>query len=154
LSIVALQVGCDSKPDEGTAAPAFAASTAGGTSLRAKAETGDADAMLQLGRALTSGSNGESKDEFEAFKWLLRAAQAGNPTAMGEVARRYREGRGTRENWESSVQWADKGAEKGDPESLYLSTIRGPFDLFLGWEPVIGSESEEAKLVRDAARAC
>lgn len=145
----ALEAGCDSKPVPTQSAPTSAAADT--ESLAAKAEAGDAAAMYDLATALDKGAQGQKKDAFQAFKWYLRSAEAGNSKAMGEVSKRYREGSGVREDFDASVQWADKGAERGDPDSLYLSTIRTPFDLFLGWEEGIESESEEAKFIHDVS---
>ena len=103
--------------------------------------------MLDLAASYDVGSSGAKKDPQVAFKWYLRAAEAGDSRAMGEVARRYREGIGVRANWDSSVAWADKGADKGDAQSLYLAAIRDPFDLFLGWEEIVESESDERTLI-------
>lgn len=144
-----LQVGCDSKSTLTVGSAASSPAKAG--SLTARAEAGDSAAMIALARAHELGTDGSKKDELLAFKWYARAADAGLPKAMAEVAKRYREGRGVREDFEASVRWADKGAELGDADAIYLSTIRGPWDLFLGWESVIDSESEEAKLIRDSS---
>ena len=102
--------------------------------------------MFDLGRAHDSGSDGYKKDELEAFKWYLRAAEAGMPRAMGEVAERYREGIGVRRDWDASLVWADKGAEKGDAQSLYLASIL-PFQ-----DVDVDSKSEERMLVQNSAK--
>lgn len=144
-----LQVGCDSEsPQSKESAASLPANTG---SVAARAEAGDSAAMLTLARAHQRGTDGLNKDEILAFKWYLRAADAGLPKAMAEVAKRYREGRGVRADFEASVRWADKGAEAGDADAIYLSATRDPWDLFLGWESVINSESEEAKLIRDSS---
>lgn len=114
---------------------------------QAKAESGDKQAMLDLAASYDVGSSGAKRDPQLAFKWYLRAAEAGDPRAMGEAARRYRDGIGVRADWDSSVAWAVKGADKGDAQSLYLAAIRDPLDLFLGWEEAVGSESDERTLI-------
>lgn len=141
------QFGCDSKSTVGSksaSAPMAAAS------LSVRAEAGDKIAMYSLAQAHAQGSDGNPRDEFLAFKWYLRAAEASLPEAMAEVARRYREGIGVREDFEASVRWADKGAELGDPKAMALSANRDPLDLFVGFEEILDAESKEEKLIQDS----
>lgn len=149
LLIAAFLQACDQRSTKGDSPQARAASAPGAL---ARAESGDRDAMLSVALSHDSGANGAKKDAQLAFKWYLRAAEAGDPRAIGEVAKRYREGIGVREDWDASVVWADKGAEKGDAQSLYLASIRGPFDLFLGWEEIVESESDERTLILNSTK--
>lgn len=139
---------CDHRSGKGEPPQAKAASA---PDSLGRAESGDRDAMLSVALSHDSGTNGAKKDTQLAFNWYLRAAEAGDPRAMGEVAMRYRVGIGVREDWDASVAWADKGADKGDAQSLYLSSIGnpfGPFDDRIGWEVVsVESESDERRLV-------
>jgi len=142
------QVGCDSNSPPGKESAASLAANSG--SVATKAEAGDSAAMLNLARGYERGTDGLKKDEILAFKWYLNAAEAGVPKAMTEVSKRYREGRGVREDFNASVLWAKKGAEMNDAEAIYLSVAyQDPLGLFIGWESLIGSESEEAQLIRE-----
>ena len=49
-----------------------------------KAETGDLDSMINLADRYQAGI-GTSKDEKHAFKWLLKAAEAGNSISQNAV---------------------------------------------------------------------
>ena len=146
--VIASQTGCDSKP-AGDPGPTAGASTTT-SSMTAKAEAGDSSSMVALGRAYALGTDGFAKDELLAFKWYLRAAEAGLPKAMAEVARRYRDGIGVREDFAASLRWADKGAEMGDADAIYLSAIRNPFDLYFGWQVILDVDSQEKKLIADS----
>ena len=106
--------------------------------------------MVALGRAYALGTDGFARDELLAFKWQLRAAEAGLPKAMAEVARRYRDGTGVRMDFDASLRWADKGAELGDADAIYLSAIRNPFDLDIGWQVNLDVDSQEKKLIADS----
>jgi TPR repeat protein len=118
-----------------------------------KSESGDRDAMLSVAQAHDRGTSGVKKDARLAFEWYLRAAEAGHPQAMGEVAKRYRAGVGVRGDWEASVTWADKGAEKGDAQSIYLALERDFSDyLLLRYGEAVESESEERGLILNSAK--
>jgi TPR repeat protein len=143
-----LQVGCDYKTTGG-GSPASA--PANSVSLAARAESGDKAAMRALARAYGLGTDGQKKDELLAFKWYLKLAEGGDATAMAEVARRYREGNGVRSDFDESLRWADKGAELGDADALYLSAIRIPFDFGFGWQVNLDVDSQEKKLIVDSA---
>lgn len=149
FALALLQVGCDSKRDKDK--PPAASNTDSAQSLAAKAQTGDVSAMSDLAAAYANGVSGLKRDEAQAFLWYLRAAEAGLPKAMGEVSRRYRDGQGVREDFDASLRWADKGAQLGDAEAIYLSAVRSPFDLFFGWQVVLDAESQEKVLVANSA---
>lgn len=148
---VASQVGCDSKSTYGTSPSASAPATA--NAVASKAEAGDSSSMFALGQAYALGTDGFKKDEMLSFRWYLRAAEAGLPKAMAEVAKRYREGNGVRVDFQASSRWADKGAELGDADAIYLTVpIGNPFDRFdLGLQRDVDKDSQEKKLVADSA---
>lgn len=63
------------------------------SSVRAKAETGDAEAETQLGFMYLVGQ-GVEKDKVESFKWYSKAAQQGYPKALYAVGAAYYNGDG------------------------------------------------------------
>ena len=137
--------GCNSESTESVKPPSSQAANA---SSPAPTEVGDKVAMFALGRAISLGSDGHTKDEFLAFNWYLRAAEAGLPEAMAEVARRYQIGLGVREDIETSMRWAEKGAELGDPKAIVLSGSRDPVNLFVGFEELLDADAKEEKLIQ------
>ncbi len=58
-------------------------------SLLEKANTGNNDAMCQIGKMYLQGVGDFSKNEKEALKWFKLAADAGSPDAMFELSKVY-----------------------------------------------------------------
>lgn len=75
--------------------------------LRKEAEEGNAQAMLMLGKS--------SVDLDEGLSWLNMAAEAGLPEAFGLGGLGLLRADRTRE----AMEWFMKGAQAGEPESLY-----------------------------------
>jgi TPR repeat protein len=65
----------------------------------AAAEAGSVPAMQWLARTCYN-------DPPTAFKWTLKAAQAGDPFSKGEVAQMYAAGTGTKPDFEQALSWA------------------------------------------------
>jgi hypothetical protein len=86
---------------------------------RAKAERGDADAMLRLGMHYRGHMplTGESAqpDLKEAERWLSMAAERRNATAACELAAINREAANTA----LAARWTRQAAEAGDPPCMY-----------------------------------
>ena len=86
--------------------------------LQDSAETGNVKDQLLLA-VKYSTANGVIKDQAEASRWYLMAAQGGNPQAMYEVSQRYRNGHGlTTSDAESNV-WRQRAANAGIAEAQF-----------------------------------
>lgn len=83
--------------------------------FRELAKDGTPDDFFALSMALkeTIGEQADSTPE-EAFKWCLKAAEGGIPTAMRELSFLYDEGLGVERNPELACKWMCDGAEAGD----------------------------------------
>jgi TPR repeat protein len=91
--------------------------------LQAKADAGDAAAMVRLGRLYATGS-GVEKDYVEAFDWYKRAAAKGNPDAMYALGEAYEHGTGVRENVQTAVHWYEEAALHGSkPANTALARL-------------------------------
>jgi uncharacterized protein len=101
-----------------SARPQSAASAEEVAQLRAKAESGDAEAQLQLGRAYDDG-NGVPQSDSEAVKWYRAAAEQGNATAQDELAVMYRSGRGVEKDKVAAVKWYKKAARQKNPTAMF-----------------------------------
>lgn len=86
--------------------------------VRARAETGDPAAMNLLGFRLMTGQ-GCRKDEAEAFRWGLRAAEAGHVEAMFGIAGLLEQGLGTPRDEKAAASWYRRAIAGGD-------TMAGP----------------------------
>jgi TPR repeat protein len=79
------------------------------------AELGFAPAMAHVGAMLVDGK-GTARDEERGVEWLERAANAGVPEAMLNLAGCYRDGRGVDQNHATAYFWAAAGAGRvGEP---------------------------------------
>ncbi|KAF9159544.1 hypothetical protein DFQ26_006417 [Actinomortierella ambigua] len=83
-----------------------------GNALLTNANTGDAEAELSLARKYASG-NGVERNETEAFKWYLQAAEHGSLEATYKTAEYYRHGFGVEKNEATAVHWMQLAAERG-----------------------------------------
>jgi len=79
--------------------------------LKTKAEAGDAQAQVDLGRAYDDGNGVKQSDELAA-KWYQKAAEQGNPEAQNILGNMYRAGRGVDQNKEEAVRWYRKAARQ------------------------------------------
>src|ERR1700680_3639420 len=71
--------------------------------LQAKAQVGDPDAQLNLGRAYEDGDGLPQNDE-QAAKWYRAAAEQGNAIAQNNLGLMIRSGRGVEQNKKEAVQ--------------------------------------------------
>ncbi|MBU1364012.1 MAG: sel1 repeat family protein [Gammaproteobacteria bacterium] len=81
------------------------------------ADSGDAAAMLQLGRDLATG-NKRPQDVGEAAKWVQLAAATGNPEAMLELGRFYRDGVGVAQDSARAYVWLSRAAAAKQTEAV------------------------------------
>jgi len=80
--------------------------------LSSRVASGDVQAQCLLGFAYHRGSS-LKKDDAEAAKWLLKAAEAGLPLAQAELGYFYESGAGVQQNEFEAVQWYRKSAQQG-----------------------------------------
>ena len=58
---------------------------------------------------------GTIRDYNRALSWYLKAAEAGNLSAMVSVGTMYVEGPGVKKDYPRAVTWFRKAADAGDP---------------------------------------
>lgn len=115
------------------------------SSLKARAESGDVRAQVDIGMAYASG-DGIELDESAAVKWFRRAAESGYPAGEYSLGEMYLTGRGVAQNASEAAVWIRRAAEGGEP--------RGQFNLAVMYAQGTGlakNESEAASWMRKAA---
>ncbi|MCX7835590.1 MAG: serine/threonine-protein kinase, partial [bacterium] len=83
-----------------------------------RAENGDADAQIQLGKLYEEGKDVQQNYK-EAVKWYRKAAEQGNADAQNELGWMYSEGRGVPQDDAEAVKWYRKAAEQGHATAQY-----------------------------------
>ena len=78
-----------------------------------KAESGDALAQYNLGRAYHKGK-GVAGDYKEAVKWFIKSAEQGNSFGQNALGVCYRDGTGVAKDERGAVKWYIKSAEQGN----------------------------------------
>lgn len=86
--------------------------------LKDSAAVGNVNQQLQLAVKYSTGS-GVDRDQSEASRWYLMAAQSGHPQAMYEVSMRYWHGLGLTKNEAEADVWRQRAASAGIPEAQY-----------------------------------
>ncbi len=79
---------------------------------RELADQGDPLALFAVGMLYQDGQ-GVAKDEAEAVRWFLRAAQKGNEGAQEVLYEAYMQGRGVPVDYAEAEKWMRPLAEKG-----------------------------------------
>jgi TPR repeat protein len=82
------------------------------------ADVGGAYAAYRLG--LIQSEEGDHFDRDKAFKNFTAAADAGCLPAMVELARCYKDGRGTVADAAKAKEWAKKAADEGNADAKAL----------------------------------
>ncbi|MDR0486238.1 MAG: sel1 repeat family protein [Elusimicrobiota bacterium] len=87
--------------------------------LKKAAESGDAEANFNIGQMYDRGIGVSKKDEKEAFKWFLKAAELGYAKAQHKVALCFYYGRigMPPQNFVETFKWFRKAAEQGLSDS-------------------------------------
>jgi TPR repeat protein len=86
--------------------------------LKARAESGDAEAETNLAAAYRSG-NGLPQNDSLAAKWYRRAADQGFAMAENNLGTMYRLGEGVARDEEEAVRWYQKAAQHGSREAMF-----------------------------------
>jgi TPR repeat protein len=86
--------------------------------LQRRAESGDADAMVDLAQEYSIGET-VTQDQALAFDWFRKAANVGNPTAMCGLVTLYNLGSGVAQSYADAVFWFRKAAEIGNAEGMF-----------------------------------
>lgn len=86
--------------------------------LQAKAQAGDPNAQLNLGRAYEDG-NGVAQSDNQAVKWYRAAAEQGNATAQNDLGLMFRLGRGVAQDKVEAVKWYRKAARQENSNALF-----------------------------------
>jgi TPR repeat protein len=84
--------------------------------VRFRAEKGEPASEYRLGLIYETGEHGV-QSEYEAHRWLLRAAFHGVADAQSKVSEYCRDGRGVPKNNEEAFKWCRKAAEQGHAHS-------------------------------------
>jgi localization factor PodJL len=87
--------------------------------IRKLADGGYAPAQFYLAELYQDGKGGLSRDAVESRRWLERAAEGGDRTAMHNLALDYHEGIGGARNAASAAEWFRRAAELGLLDSQY-----------------------------------
>lgn len=87
--------------------------------LKTIADGGHAPAQLFLARLYETGQAGVTQNLGEARRWTLRAAEAGDPAAMHNLALYYFRGEGGPQDTAAAAQWFTKAAQHGVVDSQY-----------------------------------
>lgn len=87
--------------------------------LKTIADKGYAPAQVFLARLYETGQSGVTQNLGEARRWTMRAADAGDPSAMHNLALYYFRGEGGRADPAAAAQWFTKAAQHGIVDSQY-----------------------------------
>jgi TPR repeat protein len=77
------------------------------------AEKNYGPAQLNLGTVYEQGQGGIDRDDKEASKWYLKAAQNGEAEAQNSIANMYAGGRGVGRNPQEAIKWYKAAVGKG-----------------------------------------
>lgn len=90
--------------------------------LTQRAEAGDAQAQVELGRAYEDGK-GVAQDDVRAVEWFRKSADQGNAEGQNSLGVMYALGRGVPRDREEAVRWYKKSAKQGLAEGIYNVAI-------------------------------
>jgi len=86
--------------------------------LRAKAETGNVEAQVALGRLYAKGE-GVTNSYSEAAQWYRRAAEKGNAEAEAALGELYEAGQGVPRDVKMALDYYRRAATNGSPTAQY-----------------------------------
>jgi localization factor PodJL len=87
--------------------------------LKAMADAGHTPAQIYLAKLYEGGHAGVTENLPEARRWITRAADAGDASAMHGLALYYFRGEGGPQDATEAAQWFRKAAERGMVDSQY-----------------------------------
>jgi len=102
--------------------------------IQEKAESGNAEAILDLGYRYARG-DGVPQDDSQAVKLFRQAAELGNAEAMSSLSHFYMQGFGVDENPNEEFYWLKMAAEHGstiDMQNLSMYYLHGGEDGYKG----------------------
>jgi TPR repeat protein len=99
-------------------APPAAAPSETLPALRARAEAGDVAAQVELGSRYIDG-RGVGRNEVEASKWLLRAADQGHAQAQFNIGVMYERGVGLAASLPKAIEYYRKAGAQNTPMALH-----------------------------------
>jgi TPR repeat protein len=86
--------------------------------LQAKAQAGDPNAQVNLGRAYEDGDGVPQSDQL-AVKWYWAAAERGNAIAQNNLGLMIRSGRGVEQDKQEAVGRYRKAAKQKNPSAMF-----------------------------------
>ncbi len=89
--------------------------------VRAKAEAGDAESQVELGRRYDKGE-GVAKDPAEAVKWYRKAAEQNDAEGQLYLGLSYVKGEGVAEDLVEAYKWLLLAARQGDESAKKIVT--------------------------------
>ncbi|MBZ5494180.1 MAG: sel1 repeat family protein [Acidobacteriia bacterium] len=90
--------------------------------LTQRAEAGEAQAQVELGRAYEDGKD-VPQDYAKAVEWFRKSAEQGNAQAQNSLGVMYAQGRGVQGDREEAIRWYRKAAKQNSPEAIYNIAI-------------------------------
>ncbi len=81
--------------------------------IRKKAESGDIDAMIELGTLLVNGEDGVDTDYPEGYRYFLMAAEEGNSSAINNLGVCYENGWGVEPDPLKALDYYQEALDKG-----------------------------------------
>jgi localization factor PodJL len=88
------------------------------TRLVAQANGGDVKAALALGMKYADG-DGVPANDFEAVRWLQKAAESGEPVAQYRLGTLYEKGRGLKADPRQAIRWYGEAAKRGNRKAMH-----------------------------------
>jgi uncharacterized protein len=86
--------------------------------LQAKADAGNPDAQVSLGRAYED-ANGVPQSDRQAVKWYMAAAEQGNAKAQNNLGSMFRSGLGVDQDKAEATRWYRKAAKQENPNAMF-----------------------------------
>lgn len=113
--------------------------------LRARAEQGEADALIFLANCYSEG-RGVEQDHVEAARLYRLAADQGLPSAAFCLGFCYKEGKGVEQDSREAVRWLRSASEKGLAPAQHCLGL-----CYRGGEGVVQDDKEAVRWIRAAA---
>jgi TPR repeat protein len=119
LLVAGLTTSCERNAAPSVSAAPEISKPVNADSFRAKAESGDAQAQSDLGKAYAKGE-GVKQSYTEAAKWYLKAAEQGNPSAQNALGELYEAGQGVgKNNYDEAAKWYRRASDQGFASAQY-----------------------------------